>query len=192
MSLLARRRTPIAVVVVSGVLVVAGCGSSSEPGSAGKTASSATSSLMASGLTFSKCMRSHGEPTFPDPNAAGGGFQLTGNGKFRIRIGPRGTNGESPAFQAAISACQNLFPPISGGSGEQHPSAATMTQMLAVARCMRAHGVPNWPDPTTYLPSSPNGYAEIIDHNGAVFLIPTSIDTRSPAVKQAATACQVP
>jgi len=26
----------------------------------------------------------------------------------------------------------------------------------------------------------------------AVFLIPTSIDTRSPAVKQAATACQVP
>jgi len=136
-------------------------------------------------------MRSHGVPSFPDPNAAGGGFELSSNGKFKIRIGPRGPNGESPAFQAAMSACHNLFPPISGPSGPQHPSAATMTQMLAVAKCMRAHGVPNWPDPTTNLPSSPNGYSEVINHNGGVFLIPLSIDIQSPAVKHAATACQL-
>ena len=185
---LARHRIPIAAVVVSGVLVIAGCGGSSRPSSATTSASS----LASAGIAFSRCMRAHGLPNFSDPNGAGGGFQLSGNGKFRIRIGGPGPNGESPAFQAAMSACQNLFPPLSGPSGQQHPTAATMTQMLAVAKCMRAHRVPNWPDPTTYLPSSPNGYREIIDHNGGIFLIPPSIDIQSPAVKQAETACQVP
>jgi hypothetical protein len=106
-------------------------------------------------------------------------------------LAPKG-KGESPAFQAAMKACQHLFPALSGPSGQQHPDAATMTQMRAVATCMRAHRVPNWPDPTTYLPGSPNGYSEVIIHNGAVFLLPLSLDPQSPAVKQAATACQLP
>ena len=83
-------------------------------------------------------------------------------------------------------------PPISGAAGKQNPTAETMTQMLTVAKCMRAHRVPNWPDPTTNLPSSPSGYREVIDHNGGVFLIPTSIDIQSPAVKHAEAVCQLP
>jgi hypothetical protein len=136
-------------------------------------------------------MRSHRVPSFPDPNAAGGGFQLSSNGKFKIYLGSKGS-GESPTFQAAMKACQNLFPALAGPSGQQHPSAATMTQMRAVAKCMRAHGVPNWPDPTTFMPSSPNGYSLLINHNGAVFLLPLSIDPQAPAVKHASTACQLP
>lgn len=188
---LARHRIPIAAVLVSGVVMIAGCGGSSKPStSKPSSVSKSTSSLVSEAVAFSRCMRAHGLPNFPDPNASDG-FQINSNGKFKIHIGPRGPN-EPPAFQAAQSACQNLFPPISGAAGKQNPTAETMTQMLTVAKCMRAHRVPNWPDPTTYLPSSPSGYREVIDHNGGVFLIRFSIDIQSPAVKHAEAVCQLP
>ncbi len=124
---LARHRIPIAAVVVSAVVVIAGCGGSSKPSKPSSVSKSA-SSLGSEGVAFSRCMRAHGLPNFPDPNT-GGGFQLSSNGKFKILIGPRGPN-EPPAFQAAQSACQNLFPPISVAAGKQNPTAETMTQML--------------------------------------------------------------
>jgi hypothetical protein len=56
-------------------------------------------------LKFSECMRSHGEPTFPDPAA---------NGSFNL---PAGMNAESPQFQNAAKACQSLRPnPLGGGT----------------------------------------------------------------------------
>jgi hypothetical protein len=54
-------------------------------------------------LKFSVCMRSHGEPNFPDP-AANGSFSL-----------PPGMNAESPQFQNAAKACQSLRPNPPGG-----------------------------------------------------------------------------
>jgi hypothetical protein len=54
-------------------------------------------------LKFSECMRSHGEPTFPDPAA---------NGSFTL---PSGMDAESPQFQNAAKACQSLRPNLPGG-----------------------------------------------------------------------------
>jgi hypothetical protein len=52
----------------------------------------------------------------------------------------------SSRFQSASSACNHLLP--NGGSG---PTAARVQQMKAEAlrfsRCVRSHGVPNFPDP---------------------------------------------
>jgi hypothetical protein len=50
------------------------------------------------GLKFSECMRSHGEPNFPDPGA---------NGAFTL---PKGANPQSSQFQNAVKACQSLMP----------------------------------------------------------------------------------
>lgn len=50
------------------------------------------------GLKFSECMRSHGEPGFPDPAA---------NGSLTL---PQGMNAESPQFKNAEKACQSLMP----------------------------------------------------------------------------------
>lgn len=50
------------------------------------------------GLKFSECMRSHGEPKFPDPAA---------NGSFTL---PPGMNAESPQFKNASKHCQSLRP----------------------------------------------------------------------------------
>jgi hypothetical protein len=54
-------------------------------------------------LRFSACMRSHGEPDFPDPAA---------NGSFTL---PSGMDAESPQFQRAANACQSLRPANPGG-----------------------------------------------------------------------------
>ncbi len=188
---LACHRLPIAVVVVSGVLLIAGCGGSSTPSSASKSSSSGSTS----GLAFSRCMRSHRVPNFPDPNAAGGGFQVQVSGYHSaVSIGDvPGIDQQSPAFRAANSACQKLLP--SGGGalpGAQHPSAAAMAQARAAATCMRAHGVPNFPDPGTFMPRNPPAIGTLDNINGAVFLIPGSIDLQAPAVQHAASACQFP
>jgi hypothetical protein len=58
----------------------------------------------AQALKFSECMRSHGEPAFPDPAA---------NGSLTL---PSGMNAESPQFQNAEKACQSLMPANPGGA----------------------------------------------------------------------------
>jgi len=166
------------MAVLSGVLVIAGCGSSSKPSSPTKSASN----LAAAGIKFASCMRSHGVPNFPDPNTSAGGVG------FSIKSSS-GVNPASPSFQAAQTACRKLLP--GGGPGSEKPSAATTAQMLTISECMRAHGVSGFPDPTTTPPSSPAGYSGVLARDGVFFAIPTTIDIQSPAVRQAATACHL-
>ncbi len=68
-------------------------------------------------LAFSACMRSHGEPDFPDP-------QFGSGGSVRLKIDAgSGIDPSSPQFQAAQNACQsdlpgkNLGAPSSGAVG---------------------------------------------------------------------------
>lgn len=55
-------------------------------------------------LEFSRCMRSHGLPDFPDPRTHGGGIgiHIRANGKSDL-------NPNSPQFQAAQKACQSIM-----------------------------------------------------------------------------------
>ena len=199
---LARHRLPIALVVVSGVLVIAGCGSASKPSGASKSATTpssaskrATTSSSASKrsppsyansqLAAAKCIRSHGVPNFPDPTFGAGGAQVnlqTPAGMLR-----------SPGFELAQKECAKLGLELAGYAPTSTATAAEMAQALAVAKCMRAHGVPNWPDPTKTMPSNLNGYgvqsAVPGPPGGPIFVIPKSIEIAAPAVKQAASAC---
>lgn len=56
-------------------------------------------------LKFAQCMRSHGEPKFPDPSNNGGSLSVTQYG-----IDPN-----SPTFKAANKACQSLLPSVNDG-----------------------------------------------------------------------------
>jgi hypothetical protein len=161
-------RLPIVVAVLGTVLTIAGCGSSRKPATAGAPSRPQF-------LQYAACMRSHGVPDFPDPGAGGG-----------IQLGD-GMNPFSPAFRAAQSACHHLLP---GGGPGGAPSAQAKAQMLATATCMRAHGVTGFPDPTTTPPSNPNGYSEVIGRGGVFIAVPDTINTASPAYRQAATACR--
>lgn len=61
-------------------------------------------------LKFAACMRSHGEPQFPDPSII--------NGVVTMQI--KGLHYQSPYFQAVYRTCQHLLPVVTptgpGGS----------------------------------------------------------------------------
>lgn len=158
-----RARVVTWLACAAGVLALAACGSTiAGSGTAAIVASSRTGQALA----FSQCMRSHGLPNFPDPS----------NGA--ILLGPSAhINPQSPSFQSAQHACQKLIPGFKGGGPIP---AAVRERLLAMARCMRSHGVPNFPDPTF----SGGGVAVGAKNLG--------IDPRSPAFQQAARACGGP
>jgi hypothetical protein len=212
-----RARLLAAAALVSGVLV-AGCGGSSGNPTVANVASSTTSTgaasagaattstsstattarsdsatangapssgppsqaaLEAQELAFARCMRSNGVPDFPDPSAGGG---------FRVAVP---ADGRSPAlFKAAQARCQKLLP---GGPGSgPAPSPQTVAHWVAVAQCMRRHGISNFPDPRTTVPSHPiagGGAGVISDRDGVILVFPHTIDEQSPLFTRAAAAC---
>src|SRR5262245_32582563 len=84
---------------------------------AGSPSGGATLRVAGGGKTiaqFSSCMRSHGEPNFPDPDAQG-----------NLTINPSsGIDPSSPRFQAAQRACSKYLP-----NGGQPPSPAQQAKM---------------------------------------------------------------
>jgi hypothetical protein len=149
-----RARTAVAVVVTAGLsLVAAGCGGSSgshvaqldSTTTATQTSSStanspAASAVQNSAVAYADCMRSHGVPNWPDPSSSGV-FDKT-----KLTTQQLGVSGAR--LQTAQTACRHLLP--NGGSG---PSPAQVQQVraqaLEFARCVRSHGVPNFPDPAS-------------------------------------------
>jgi hypothetical protein len=95
---------------------------------------------LAEGLTYARCMRSHGVSNFPDPVATPSG----GYG-FRMPLGPNRINPQSPAYVAAGEACKSLLPQW-WSSGPQL-SPAQQQAWLYWAKCIRSHGAPDFPDP---------------------------------------------
>ncbi len=121
----APRRAAI-IATASLALLVAIC---SGPATANTTKPSA--------LAFARCMRSHGIHNWPDPNS-NGQFNKTQTTLQRLGV-------LQSQLQAAEKACQYLYP--NSGESQQAEDQKMMNAMLKFARCMRAHGVPNWPDP---------------------------------------------
>jgi len=116
-------------------IALAGCGSSAKPTTLVKSASTGISAA----VRFSNCMRSHGVSDFPDLSAGGGpmGQQLARSG----------VNLNAPAFQSAMNACKALAPAAKAAVGPTFAQSKAM--MVAFARCMRAHGLKTFPDPTS-------------------------------------------
>jgi hypothetical protein len=169
-------RYAILLCLAGAGLAVAGCGSSSSSSyNAGSTGPKDTAASNSQGLKFAQCMRSHGVPNFPDPS--GGALNL------RVQQSPNGMNVNGvqvngPAFRSAMNSCRSDLP------GGGHPTAAqtakARSQALAMSRCMRTHGVPNFPDPT--FQTGPDGGV-------GVRLGGAGIDPNSPAFQTAAKDC---
>ncbi len=87
--------------------------------------------------------------------------------------------------RARVSACYRRALP-----GPEPPSGQAQSRMLEVSECMRKHGIPGFPDPTTSPPSNP-GNSGILGNGGYYLTIPKSIDTNSPAFEQAAATCNL-
>ena len=94
----------------------------------------------AQGVAYSTCMRQHGVMSFPDPSSKGA-----------IYLGG-GVDPTSPTFQAAQNACHKLSP--KGGQPTPAQQAQELQELLVFSRCMRTHGIADFPDPT-------NGHFEL-------------------------------
>jgi hypothetical protein len=88
-------------------------------------------------VAYAACMTAHGVAARAMPGGAGVGFI----------VHPGSARPGSPQFNAAQRACKRLLPkgglPVS--TSAQH--SAIIAQLLKLSVCMRAHGVPNFPDP---------------------------------------------
>jgi hypothetical protein len=184
----ARRGIAAAAMLVAGVPLATACGGSSPNAGVAHLGSTTTATTSASGsggssaagagapgaqaLKFSACMRSHGEPNFPDPEISSSG----GGTSVRLRVTPSsGIDPGSPTFKAAQQACRAFAPGESRGSSSgPQLNAGEQAQVLKLAACIREHGEPNLPDPS---------FA-----GGGVHL-PPSVDTHSASFKSAEQAC---
>ena len=168
----------VSIIVAAGacLLAITACGSSSSR----RMPPQGASNLRSQGIEYADCMRSHGVPKYPDPTTTG---RIS-----RVNLNTPGLNPSSALFQAAESTCSKLLP--KGAPGEQQSSdVSERAGLLAISRCMRRHGVSGFPDPTTGSPpSNPSG--EVAAGGGVFMAVPSTIDTNSPAFKQAATACR--
>jgi hypothetical protein len=173
------RFTAIIITLLAAALGLAACGSSTPSGTATNASSGQSSDASSNkALEFASCMRSHGVPNFPDPT----------DGQIRLQVQqtPNGTtvNGvqvNGPAFQAATADCKADLP--NGGTPTAAQTAKLKAQALAMSRCMRSHGVPNFPDPT--FQPGPNGGVGI----GIKMSASSGIDPNSPAFEAASKEC---
>jgi hypothetical protein len=154
-----KRALAVAAGVASMAMAAVACG-----GPGGPAASSPVSDTLQHILAYTQCMQSHGDPSFPDPakNPFGGYW-------FADKPTMSG-----PVFSTAQKACKKLQVNLDLSAGEQHTAA---NQLLRFATCMRAHGVPNFPDPN-------------VGASGAGFAIPNGTDVHSQQWQSGQRACQ--
>lgn len=127
-------------------------------GNSGGTASDAHGQA----VTYAKCMRENGVPSWPDPDQDGRFPNENGN-----------LDRTSDAFKKADAKCR--------GPEQAPPDAADIDaqfqQLLAYSKCMRANGVDDFPDPTKA-------------GGGVGIEAPKDLDANSPQVKKALAACR--
>jgi hypothetical protein len=118
------------------MIALAGCdgGGPAASGAHPSASSSASSSAsnLAAWMDVAKCMRAHGHPNFPDPVEDGlGGWRVP-----------------ESAGNAKAAACDELVRKAKDQTRAlEAPSAADMVKLRQYAKCIREHGLQNFPDP---------------------------------------------
>jgi hypothetical protein len=91
----------------------------------------------------------------------------------QVGHGPRTVRPHRPRYELAAIACV-LVLAACGSSGKPNATAARADLGLRLARCMRAHGVPSFPDPGP---------------GGGGFQLGSGVNPQSPAFQSARQAC---
>ena len=169
LPLLGARRALLACVLATVAILVSACGSSSSSSSTVAAAAGSGASTTASNVAYrarlnlARCYRAQGI-NVPDPepgagHAAGGGIQQILNRYPQAKV------------QAARQACRQYIaranPQVNASPASQ---AQFKQQFVMFAKCMRANGVPNFPD-------------RLKDAEG-------TINPSDPAIQSALQACQ--
>jgi len=137
-------RTAVAIIATAALALLGGCGGTRTSAGAGspngRTSANSPATNSQKMLAFSRCVREHSVPNYPDPGSNG---QVAKETAQQLGV-------SNSRLQAALNACEHLLP--NTGNVDDNPAALHQwwNQMQRFAQCMHAHGVPNWPGPTPY------------------------------------------
>jgi len=132
------KRAALAALICGLSTLAAGCGSKGPSTTTGQSAQSSSNPDVTAAYAYARCMRSHGVSNFPDPKV-----HISGNqGSVGFAVNPSETG--SPKFTSAQKACNGILPAPGNSRAEEQAHKQTL---LAFARCLRAHGVQDFPDP---------------------------------------------
>lgn len=167
-----------AVAAVATAVLVAGCGSSGggkhvassgKHPAAAKPKVSASADATARGKVAAQCLRDHGvqakDPVLPLPQP------INGVSMF----GPGLSSAPAATRDAALKACAGQVQAFAQLAAPAASLGITEAGKAAFAKCMRTHGVPNFPDPVPGQDKFP------LAQNG--------IDPNSPQMLSGAKAC---
>jgi len=126
----------LAAVTLTAVALVTGCTGGLGAGGAPSPSASAPANQVVAMRAASACLRSHGYPGFPDP--------------VQDQSGNWGWPDSAPKTRA--TPCDDLTrraKSLGRPRDKQKVSAADLATLRRYSACMREHGLPDWPDPTT-------------------------------------------
>ena len=140
------RKLLLLAALATVALISAGCGSSGPSGTGTASSTGTTNGTGSTGtgknatgqdeaVKFAECVRAHGVPHFPDPNAKG-------EFEFGVDVTPA-------VWGRAVNACKALQPP---GSLSAKRTPKQQTASLRFAQCVRENGVKDFPDPANGQP----------------------------------------
>jgi hypothetical protein len=138
------------LAATAAVIGLAACGGSGSPhvaslSNSGANGSGSTTTTLPKGNAtqlldeWASCMRSHGDPNQVDPTIdANKVIHITFSGNGPLGIG-KGANDPCQAYLTAASTA------LRGGKPLPKPNPAKLEKF---SQCMRAHGIPDFPDPS--------------------------------------------
>jgi hypothetical protein len=137
-------RLAAAIIATAALALLAACSGSpssagSESPSTGEPASRPVANVQKA-LSFSRCVRVHDVPNYPDPGSNG---QVAKETAQQLGV-------SNSQLQAALNACEHLLP--NTGNIDDNPASLHRwwNQMQRFAQCMHTRGVPAWPGPSPY------------------------------------------
>ncbi|MFD0689299.1 hypothetical protein [Actinomadura fibrosa] len=165
-----RRQTLAALALVPALaLALPACGAEAKTAGGKSTAKAASDQQKM--RQFAQCMREHGVD-MEDPDTDG---KITIKSSAKPGQAGKGPQGPPKEVQDAQKACRHLMP---NGGKPPKMSAQDLAKARAHSKCMRDHGITDFPDP------SPDGGIQIKAGNGS------DLDPQNQRFKDADKACQ--
>ena len=137
-----RSRPLLAVTVVACACAAVAAGAvvrSHDSGGPAATTPSWQENLRQIGHRYAECLRTHGHPQIADPTLRSNGRLSFGAQDDTVSAASRALRGDT--CRAAARGAQGRPP--------KPPTTAELRQLVRFSRCVRTHGLPDWPDPAT-------------------------------------------